>query len=278
MSMIGYGLKDRGIVITGGASGIGLACANLLAAEGARIALIDISAENLQAARAGLEQNGAVVSTAAVDVSDYEGIASAFAQFDTEIGEIYGAVLAAGISGACPAEDIQPQDFARVMDVNVNGVLYAAQQCAKRMIPAGSGSIVTISSIDGIGGHPARSHYTASKHAVVGLTRNFAVEWGRHGIRVNTIAPNAIDTPLLWKGMPKRFAEGVIIDRTPMARLGKGGEVATVALMLLSDAASYVSGVVIPVDGGLSAGYYTARSGADYSNARLLEQGVYSEQ
>lgn len=275
--MISYGLRDRGVFITGGASGIGLACAKMLAKEGARLALVDLTHTGLTDAKSALEGLGATVSVAAADVANQQAMTEAFERFDREIGVVDGAVLSAGISGAEPAETLPAADFARVMDVNVNGVFYAAQLCAKRMISRKAGSIVTIASIDGIGGHPARSHYAASKHAVVGLTRNFAIEWGRHGIRVNSIAPNAIDTPLLWKGMPQRFAEGVIIDRTPMARLGQGQEIASVALMLLSDATSYVSGAIIPVDGGLTAGYYTARSGADYSNKRLLDLGVYSE-
>lgn len=276
--MISYGMKDRGVVITGGASGIGLACAQLLAKEGARIALIDLQEEALETARKSLEAEGATVSCAAADVSDHAAITAAFDRFDSEIGALDGAILAAGISGSGPAEDLEPAAFAKVMDVNVNGVFFAAQCCARRMIPAGGGSIVTLASINGFGGHAGRSHYTASKHAVVGLSRNLAIEWGRHGIRVNVIAPNAIDTPLLWKGMPEKFAKDVVIDRTPMARLGRGEDIASVALMLLSDATGYVSGTLIPVDGGLAAGYFTARNGADYSSRTLLAAGVYSEE
>lgn len=115
----------------------------------------------------------------------------------------------------------------------------------------------------------------ASKYGVVGLVQTLAIEWGRHGVRVNATAPGAVDTPLLRGGVPPDFIEDVMIDRTPMRRLASAEDQAMGCLFLLSDAARFINGAVLPVDGGATAGYLTRWSGADYASNTLASKGVY---
>ena len=145
------------------------------------------------------------------------------------------------------------------------------------MIERRSGSIVLIGSLNSLGGQPSRIAYTASKHAVLGMVRNLAIDWGRFGVRVNGIAPGPVDTPLLRRNVPPAFFLRVFEDRIPLGRLARADEVASATLMLLSDACSFVNGAMLPVDGGMTAGPYTRRQGADMGSNRLLEAGLYTE-
>jgi NAD(P)-dependent dehydrogenase (short-subunit alcohol dehydrogenase family) len=131
------------------------------------------------------------------------------------------------------------------------------------MIAHGRGSITLMGSIDGLSAHAGRSHHVASKFAVAGLTKNLALECGRHGIRVNCIAPSFVDSSVLRHMTPAAYLEHVVRNRTPMGRMAQAEEIATATLMLLSDAASFVTGVELPVDGGLSVGCVTNACGAD---------------
>jgi NAD(P)-dependent dehydrogenase (short-subunit alcohol dehydrogenase family) len=120
-------------------------------------------------------------------------------------------------------------------------------------------------------------HYTASKHAVIGMVKNLAIEWGHRGIRVNGIAPGPVDTPLLRRSVPPSFIASVIEDRIPLGRLARADEIANATLMLLGDAGSYVNGATLAVDGGMSVGSFTRRQGQDLGSRRLLDAGVYHE-
>jgi NAD(P)-dependent dehydrogenase (short-subunit alcohol dehydrogenase family) len=140
------------------------------------------------------------------------------------------------------------------------------------------GSIVLIGSVNSLGGQPGRMHYTASKHAVLGMVKNLAIEWGRRGVRVNGIAPGPVDTPLIRRNVPPTFFASVFEDRIPLGRLARGEEIASASLMLLSDAASFVNGAMLVVDGGMTAGPFTRRQGADFGSRRLLEAGLYEEE
>ena len=274
--MLNFGLKDRVVCVTGGASGIGRAGALALAKDGAHVAIIDLREPDIEKVLAEIRVHGVKASGYALDVRDGEATRRAADRFENELGPVDGLFACAGISGAGPAESLEEKAFADVVDVNLIGVFLSCREFGGRMIKRRKGAIVVIGSIDGIGGHPGRAHYVSSKHAVGGLTKNLAIEWGRHGVRVNCIAPGLVDTPLLRAGMPTNFVEAVY-DRTPLGRMGSAQEMAGVALTLLSDVSSYVTGQVLPIDGGLSAGFFTRKQGGDYSSKKLLEAGVYKD-
>lgn len=275
--MINYGLKGRVVCVTGGASGIGRAGALALAADGAHVGIVDLRQEDIDRTLTELREHRVKVAGYALDVRDAAATARAAEHFEKELGPIDGLFACAGISRTAPAEELPEQDLIDVVDVNLKGLFLSCREFGARMIRRGRGSIVVIGSIDGLGGHPGRLHYVSSKHAVSGLAKNLALEWGRHGVRVNCIAPGLVDTPLLRAGMPANFIDNVVLDRTPLGRMAKPEEIASVALMLLSDAASYLTGAVVPIDGGLTAGFFTRKQGADYSSRRLLDAGVYTE-
>lgn len=274
--MNNYGLKDRVIAITGGASGIGRAAALALAKDGAKIGIIDMNADAIDTVLEEIRAIGAAASGFALDVRDSAAQAHAAEQFESELGPVTGLIACAGTGRAAPAEAMTDDEFSAVMSVNVDGVFNSAREFGKRMIAAGGGSIVLIGSVDSLGGHSGRANYSASKHAVIGLTKTFAIEWGRHGVRVNSVAPGFVDTPLLRASMPSSFSEN-ILDRTPLGRMASAEEIAKTCLMLLSESASYVTGANLSVDGGLTAGFFTKKRGGDYASNKLLSDGVYSE-
>ncbi len=273
--MIDFGFRDRVICVTGGASGIGRAAVLELAREGARIAVLDWSPDALTAIIAEAKVAGADIKGYALDVCDAVATEDAVNDIEAALGPIDGLIAAAGIGSAAPVETLNLEEWSRVMAVNATGVFLSCQAVGRMMLARKRGSIVVIGSIDGLVGHPGRAHYVASKHAVHGLVKNLALEWGRHGLRVNAIAPGSVLTPM--QGMPAAFIRNVANDRTPLGRLAAPEEIAAATLMLLSEAASYVNGAILPVDGGLSVGLFTHRQGADLSSKRLLEAGVYSE-
>ena len=185
-------------------------------------------------------------------------------------------MAAAGISRPSRAESLPEDVWSKVIAVNLTGVFLCCQAVGRGMIERKAGSIVTIASGDALGGHAGRVHYCASKYGVVGLSQTLAIEWGRHGVRVNAVAPGGVDTPLLRAGVPEDVVEGVMIDRTPMRRLATAEDQARASLFLLSDASSFINGAVVPVDGGFTAGYLTRWSGADYASTALLKADAYA--
>jgi NAD(P)-dependent dehydrogenase (short-subunit alcohol dehydrogenase family) len=275
--LINLGFKGKTICVQGGTSGVGKAAAIMLAKEGAKVAITGQSEASVVAALAELRVFGPLVEGRVVDTRDAVATGEAVAAFEAALGPVEGLLICAAISGSGQAEVLPLQEWEDVLSVNLTGAFLTAQAFGSRMIARQRGSIVLIGSTDGLGGQPSRTHYVVSKHGLNGLTKNLALEWGRYGIRVNSIAPNAIDTPMLRRNMPPRFLSEVIEDRTPLGRLAQATEIASAALLLLSDAASYITGAIVPVDGGLTAGFWTHRHGADYSSKKLLEAGIYEE-
>ena len=271
-----FELADRVIVVTGGASGIGLAVAREAARQGARVAIIDSSQDQSASAVAELKAAGARAVAEVLDVRDAAACEAATIRIEQALGPIDGLVACAGTSRPEPAEAMTDDTWDAVLGINLTGLFRSIRPAATRMIARGRGAIVTISSTDGLGGHAGRSHYAASKHGVVGLTRSLAIEWGRHGVRVNAVAPGVVDTPLLRRNIPVEHIENAMIDRVPIGRFSTALEQANACLFLLSDAASYINGATLAVDGGLTAGYFTRWGGADLGSNALLERGVYA--
>lgn len=275
--MISYGMKDRVICITGGASGIGRATALAAAKDGAHLAILDQRQEDIGRVLEEIRAWGVKAVGHALDVRDAAATADAARQIESGLGPVYALFASAGISRTSPAEKIREEDFDAVMDVNLKGLVLSCRELGRAMIGRGEGAIVLVGSIDGLGGHPGRLAYVASKYAVTGVTKNLALEWGRHGVRVNAVMPGFVDTPLLRANMPEGYIANVVMDRTPLGRMARAEEIASVAMMMLSDGASYMNGAIVPVDGGMTAGYLTRARGGDYASMALLNSGDYVE-
>ena len=270
-----FGLTGDVIMVTGGGSGIGRQTALLAAGQGARIAVCDVNAASANGVCDEILSAGGKARSFVFDVTNPADTESAVSEAERCLGPIAGLVAAAGISRPQLAETMPFDTWSNVIAVNLTGVFLSSQTVGRRMIGRGAGSIVAIASSDALGGHPARAHYCASKYGVVGLVKTLALEWGRHGVRVNATAPGAVDTPMLRRGVPASFIDGVMIDRTPMKRLATAADQALAYLFLLSKAASFINGVLLPVDGGATGGYLTGRSGADYGSNALAASGAY---
>lgn len=274
--MSAFSLIGRTVCVTGGASGIGRAGALAFARQGAKIAIADVQKARIDQVLDEVRALGVEASGFELDIRDADTTRRAADHFEDTLGPVDGLFACAGISRNAPAEAFQEDDFALVIDVNLKGTFLSCREFGKRMISRRHGSIVIVGSLDGLGGHAGRISYVSSKHALGGLTKTLAIEWGRHGVRVNCIAPGFVDTPLLRGGMPDAFIKDMN-DRTPLGRMAHPEEIANVALMLMAEEASYVTGAIIPVDGGMTAGNFTRRNGGDYSSKKLLDAGVYAE-
>jgi len=273
--MIDFGLQGRVLYVTGGGSGIGRAIATLAARGGMKVAVADAVGDRAEEVAAVLRKEGAQTLALTLDVRDAAACNKAVERIEATLGPIDGMVACAGVSTPARAEEMTDEVWLRCMDVNLTGMFRSVQPVGRSMLKRKRGSIVTISSIDGLGGHAGRSHYSASKHGVIGLTRALAIEWGNRGVRVNSIAPGVVDTPLVRQNLPADHVQHAMVDRVPMGRLATAEEQAGPTLFLLSDAAAFVNGAVLPVDGGTSSGSFTRWNGADLGSKALLEAGVY---
>jgi NAD(P)-dependent dehydrogenase (short-subunit alcohol dehydrogenase family) len=272
-----YGLQGRVIFITGGGSGIGRAIGIEAARGGAKVAVVDAVAERAEQVAVELRHLGAKAVACTLDVRDAAACEATVASVEQKLGAIDGMVACAGISPPSAAHLMPDEIWTRCLEVNLTGMFRSVQPVGKRMVERKRGAIVTIASIDGLGGHAGRAHYSASKHGVIGLTRALAIEWGRFGVRVNAVAPGVVDTPLVRANIPPDHLEYAMVDRNPLGRLARADEQAGPTLFLLSDAASYVTGSVMTVDGGSSAGFFTRWNGADLGSRALMEAGAYAQ-
>ena len=250
-------LDGKVALITGSASGIGAAVALRFAQEGARIAGIDTQdlAEGDWADALRLTGGGAVHK---LDVRDKAAVVRAVAAVEAEHGQIDVLVNSAGVAGGGPVHLIPDEEWDRVMDINLKGTLHACQAVVPGMLARESGSIVNVASVEGIEGFEGGSAYNASKGAVILLTRNMAIDYGRKGIRVNAVCPGFIDTPLFRSTLETEGMAEIrekIRDAHQLGRFGRPEEIANGALFLASDEASFVTGQALPIDGGYTAGH-----------------------
>jgi NAD(P)-dependent dehydrogenase (short-subunit alcohol dehydrogenase family) len=243
-------LKDKVALVTGGAQGIGLACARQFLAEGARVAIVDINAE--QGARALAELGSEHTLFIAGHVADSSLAAEAVRQTLARFGRIDILLNNAGITHAAEFLELDVADFDRVLAINLRSYFVFGQAVARQMVAAGiRGTIINMSSVNAILAIPNQVPYVISKGGVNQLTKVMSVSLAPHGIRVNAIGPGTIATELARKAvMGSPAAERTIMSRTPLGRLGEPSEVATVAAFLASDDASYLSGQTIYPDGG----------------------------
>ncbi len=243
------GLEDKRVLITGGAGGIGSATAVRFLAEGARVAVLDCDG----AALARLERELPGLSGAVrADVSDPTAVAHAFAEIEQLLGRLDVLINNAGISVRQPFVDIIPEQWRRVVDVNLSGIFYVAQQAARRMLAGIGGVIVNMGSTNGLMGYPYYADYNASKAGVIELTRSMALELAPT-IRVNAVCPGFILTPMqeaeYTPEMQRAFS-----GRVPLRRLGRPEDVAGLFAFLASDDAAFITGQCFVIDGGEIAG------------------------
>lgn len=244
--------SGRVAVITGGASGIGLAVARQLGETGHPVALFDLPGETLQQAAEGLRGDGITALACEVDVTDRSAIDKAMDQVRTELGPVTIMVTSAGIETTAPFDDIAADDWERVLAVNLTGTFHSVQSAVSDMKEAGWGRIVTISSSSAQSGAPDRAHYVASKGGVIALTKALSFELAPLGITANTIPPSIIDTPMAREGAKHDAMINLdaLATMTPVRRIGTPDDVAAATAFLCSDAAGFITGQVIGVNGG----------------------------
>jgi NAD(P)-dependent dehydrogenase (short-subunit alcohol dehydrogenase family) len=246
-------VTGRTAVVTGGGSGIGLAIATRLAADGAAVAVLDRNGDAASQAAAELVASGGRALGLEADVTDRPGVEAAVAEVAAELGPPTILVNNAGLQGFDKFLSITTEQWQRILDVNLTGTFHCCQVVVPYMLDAGWGRIVNISSSSAQGGQQLMTHYVASKAGVIGFTKALALELGPKGITVNTIPPGFIDTPMLRSTEAKGLlGEGV--DRhaalTPVRRVGRPEDIAAACAFLVSEEASYVTGQVIGVNGG----------------------------
>lgn len=248
-----FDLNGRRALITGSSRGIGLALARGLAGAGAEVVLNGRDEARLADAAAELISAGATVHLLGFDVTDHAGVRAAVDRFEAEVGAIDILINNAGMQHRGPLEDFDPADFERLMQTNVSSVFNVGQAVARHMITRGQGRIVNICSVQSALARPGIAPYTASKGAVANLTKGMATDWARHGLQVNGLAPGYFETELNAALVADKDFTAWLAKRTPAGRWGKVEELVGAAVFLCGDAASFVNGHVLYVDGGITA-------------------------
>ncbi len=247
-----FDLTGKVALVTGGSRGLGLEMTEGLAEAGATVVITARRRAGLDKADLHLKEQGFDCLALEADVSDPDQSKAAVENTVERFGKIDILVNNAGVAWGALAEEMPLDKWQKVLDVNLTGAFLMSQAAARRMIPAGGGNIINIASIAGLLGCPTETlsavGYSASKAGLIGLTRDLAVKWARHGIRVNAIAPGFFPTRMTEAVLER--AEGEINRTCPMGRTGRAGELKGAAVFLASLASSYITGQVLSVDGG----------------------------
>jgi 2-hydroxycyclohexanecarboxyl-CoA dehydrogenase len=243
---------SRNAVVTGGGSGLGRSISVKLAADGHRLAVVDVDVENAEKVAADIQAAGGRAIAVGADVSDEAAVESAFATVRDALGPVEILVTSAAIAGFTRFDLITLDEWNRYLAVNLTGTFLCVRAALSDMVAAKWGRIVTISSAAGQQGAPRQGHYSATKGGVIAMTKTIALDYARKGITANTVPPFVIDSPMLRQQQDegKLPATEVLTQAIPAGRLGVADEVAAVCSFLCSEGAGYVNGQVIGVNGG----------------------------
>jgi 2-hydroxycyclohexanecarboxyl-CoA dehydrogenase len=248
-------MMDRVAVVTGAASGMGLAIAQYLATQGNRVGLLDLQGESAARAAEVLCEGGAKAIGVEADVSKRGAVDAALDQVRARLGPVQIMVTAAGLDAFEPFTEITLESWERMLAINLTGTFHCLQAAAPDMLEARWGRMVTIASVSAQSGAPRMAHYVASKGGVIGLTRALALELARDGVTVNVVSPGMIDTPMLRRaagGGAIGQLEKVAARSVPVGRAGTADEIAATCAFLCSDEAAFITGQVVGVNGGMA--------------------------
>lgn len=250
-----FDLSGKIALVTGAGGGIGSSIAITLANAGADVAIADSNSANAERTAFEVKATGRRAVALTVDVREPDSVATMVDDATEQLGEIDILVNGAGIAFNKPSEDLTPEEWLRVIDVNLNGVFWCSQAAGRRMLARRNGVIVNIASMSGVIANKPQpqSHYNASKAGVIMLTQSLAAEWADRNVRVNAVSPGYIGTEMTMLGMNTPEWKKTWLEMTPMARVGKPVEIANAVWYLASDAASFATGSNLVVDGGYTA-------------------------